>query len=126
MTTRVLPQAEWPKLAGTDIAEALPYHKPDDVQVIVVEDGERIVGAWAVLRVVQLEGVWIAPEYRKRGTVARRLLVATLAVARTLAPYFAFTGAQTTEVAHLLEKHLKAARLPMEPYVIPLGELPCQ
>lgn len=126
MTSRILPQAEWVRLHETEIPQALPYLNPDDVQVVVVEDGDRIVGAWAVLRVVQLEGVWIAPEYRKRGTVAGRLLKATLAVAKTLAPCWAMSGAQTPDVARLLTKHLGALRLPMDTYVIPLGELPCR
>ena len=120
MTTRVLDRAEWPRLDGTDIAKALPYHEARDVQVVVVEDEGRIVGAWAVLRVVQLEGVWIAPEYRKKGSVAKRLLAGTLRVARTLAPYFAFTGAETPEVARLLTKHLGAIKMPMDAYVVPL------
>jgi hypothetical protein len=76
---------------------------------------------------VQLEGVWIHPDYRKRGSVAKRLLDRTMAVARTLAPYFVFTGAQSDDVRHLLEKHLGALKMPFDPYVIPLREMkPCR
>jgi hypothetical protein len=128
VNTRILPRDEWALLDGTDIAKALPYHNPEDVQVVVVERESQIVGAWAVLRVVQLEGVWIAPEYRKKGSVAKRLLDRTMAVARSLAPHFVFTGAQDAEVAHLLTKHLNAVKLPMDSYVIPLrplGEVSC-
>jgi hypothetical protein len=126
MMTRELPQHEWTRLAGTDIAEALPFHNPEDVHVIVVEDGDKIVGAWAVLRVVQLEGVWIDPAYRKRGTVAGRLLNATMRVAKSLAPCMAFTGSTSEDVSELLTTHLGAVRLPMDPYVIPLGAFPCR
>lgn len=123
MTTRILPQAEWSRLSETEIPQALPYLNPDDVRIVVVEDGDRIVGAWAVLRQVYLEGVWIAPEYRKRGTVAGRLLTRTLAVARQWAPTWAMTGATTKDVAGLLVKHLRACRLPQDTYVIPLREI---
>jgi hypothetical protein len=111
-------------LDGSDIASALPYHRPEDVNVIVVEDEGRIVAQWAVLRVVQLEGVWIDPAYRKT-TVAGRLLKATMTVARSFAPYMAFTGSTSDDVTDLLTDHLGAVRLPMEPYVIPLGAIPC-
>lgn len=126
LATRILPTNEWPRLAGSDVGEALPYHRPEDVQIVVVEDEGTIVGTWAVLRVVQLEGVWIEPSYRKHGAVAKRLMDRALAEARALAPAFAFTGSQTPEVAALLEKHLGAKRLPMDPYVIPLRDLPCR
>lgn len=124
MTDRILPEAEWGKLAHTEIGRALPYMKPEDVQIIVVEDGDRIVGTWAVLRVVQLEGVWIDEQYRKSGSVARRLLRRTLDVARKLTPYWAYTGAETQEVADLLTKHLDAKKYPCETYLVPLAELP--
>ena len=125
--TRVLPRDEWHRLPSeSDIPKALPYLRPEDVQVVVVERDGEIVATWAVLRVVQLEGVWIAPAYRKRASVARRLMRATLDLARTLTPYWAFTGSQSAEVSALLTQHLGATRLPMEPFVIPLRPLPCR
>lgn len=126
MTDRILPQAEWGKLAQTEIGRALPYMRPEDVTICVVEDGDQIVGTWAALRVVQLEGVWIHPDYRKRGSVARRLLNRTLDIARSLAPHWAFTGAETQEVADLLTKHLGAVEYPAKQYLIPLSELTCR
>lgn len=126
MVTRLLPTTEWHRLQGSEVGKALPYHNRDDVQIIVVEDEGQIVAMWAVLKVVQLEGVWIAPAYRKRGTVAKRLLDRTMAVARAKAPYFAFTGSQSADVSQLLEKHLHAVKMPMDQYVIPLREVPCR
>jgi len=127
VTDRILPQEEWERLDGTEIAEALPYLKPSDVQIVVVEDGERIVAAWAVLRPVQLEGVWIAEDYRKRGMVAGRLLAATMAVARATGAQWAYTGATTQEVANLLTKHLDAVKYPADTYLVPLTEnVPCR
>jgi GNAT superfamily N-acetyltransferase len=119
MTTRTLPRDEWPRLAGTDLAKALDFIRPEDAQILVVEDAGRIVGAWSVLRVTHLEGVWIDPAYRKRGSVAKRLLAATLTAARQWGAW-AMTGAQTPDVAQLLTKHLRAVHVPMETYVVPV------
>lgn len=122
MTSRLLPREEWHRLTDTDIPSIVPY--ADDAQVVVVERGDRIVGAWAVLRVVHLEGVWIAPEYRGRGTVAARLLRAGLDAARSWGRW-AFTGSQTPEVARLITRHLRGVRIPMDTYAISL-EAPCR
>lgn len=122
MTTRILPPEEWVRLAETDIPSILPYTRAEDVQIVVVEDKDRIVGAWAVLRVVHLEGVWIAPEYRKRGTVAARLLAATMKVARQWAGRWAMTAAETDDIRRLIEKHLGGVRVPGDIYVVPMEE----
>lgn len=127
MNVRELPQEEWGKLDGSDIGTAIPYHNPEDIRVIVVEDGDRIVGQWAVLTVPQLEGVWIHPDYRKRGRVAALLLEKTFDVAREQAPYMAFTGSQSQEISSLLTRHLGALKLEQETYIVPLSEsLPCR
>lgn len=127
MIVRVLPREEWGRLDGTDIAVAIPYHNADDITVIVVENDGQIVGTWAVLRVVQLEGVWIHPDHRKRGRVAAKLLKKTFEVAQDLAPFMAFTGSVSDDVTRLLEKHLDARELKQKTFVVPLAELePCR
>lgn len=120
MTSRILPQDEWHRLSGTDLPKALPYVKPEDAQIVVVEHDGEIVGAWGVLRIVHLEGVWIAPAYRGRGSVARRLLAATLKAAQAWAGSWAMTGADTDDVRRLIEKHLKGVKVPMDTYVVSL------
>ena len=43
--------------------------------MFVVEDGDgTVVGCWAVLAVLHAEGIWIHPDHRQKGSVARRLL----------------------------------------------------
>lgn len=125
MTSRVLSPAEWDRLSETDIPLVLPYVHQDDARVVVVEHEGAIVGAWAVLKVVHLEGVWIAPAYRGRGSVARRLLAATLQTAKAWAGSWAMTGAATDDVRRLIEKHLNGVKVPFDQYVIPM-ETPCQ
>lgn len=121
MTSRLLPREEWPKLADLQASTLLPYVPPDDAQMVVVEDGDRIVGVWAVLRITHLEGLWIHPDYRGRVSVARRLLVTTLAAARRWAPQWVMTGANDDCVRRMLD-HVGAVKLPMDTYVMSVEE----
>lgn len=125
-STRILPPEEWHRLAHTDMPTVLPYVEPEDIRVVVVESGDVVVGCWAVLRVVHLEGVWIHPTYRGKGSVARRLLTATLTVARQWTSRWAMTGANSDDVRHLLVKHLGARQVPMDTFVIPMEGTPCR
>ena len=130
MTTRVLPREEWGRLPGTELAQAAPQLAAlgDDVQIVVVEHDGQIVGHWAVWRVVHLEGVWIAPAYRRTGGVARRLLRAVTDRVHALGAIWAWTGAETDDVRALLER-LGATKFPYDTYAVPFvkeGSTPCQ
>jgi hypothetical protein len=121
ITSRVLPVAEWTRLAGTELELALPY-LPLDAQIVVIEDDATIVGCWAVVRYVHVEGVWIHPEYRRQGAVARRLLGIMGWVARSVfGAQVVITGADSDEVAGLITR-LGGQRLPGTHYVIPVKE----
>lgn len=119
MTSRILPQAEWDRLDVTDIPQILPFMDPDRVQVIVVEEGDRIVGAWAVLTMQHLEGLWIAPEFRGNPRVASRLLNLTLSTARKDSPW-AMTAVSDDSTKQLLTRHLSAVHVPGEMYMVAL------
>lgn len=71
---RVLPHEDWSKLDHTELATVWRDLHPAYCQVLVVEDGERIIGCWALLNMWHVEGLWIDPAYRNTGIVARRLL----------------------------------------------------
>jgi hypothetical protein len=120
MTTRILDSSEWAaKLVGTELEVAIPY-LPADTQVIVVEDEDgHVVGCWSVICYVHVEGVWIAPPHRKRGTVARRLLRAMRQVVRSLGASVVLTGADTDDVRQLLGT-LGATKLPGDHYKLPI------
>ena len=123
MTTRILPPAEWTRLRTTEAAEVWPYFDPRHTQVIVVEDdGGEIVGTWTLLTVVHAECLWIAPAYRSKASVARRLWQALRGVARQARLETIATAAQTDEVRALLA-HVGATKLPGDHYVM---RLPCQ
>lgn len=117
MTTRLLPPSEWDRLAGTELETVHP-HLPESARVIVVEDeAGAIVGCWCVFTSVHAEGVWIAPEHRTRGTVARRLLVGLRHQLEDLGATAVMTGAVSDDVRALIAR-LQGQPLPGEQYVI--------
>jgi hypothetical protein len=126
MTTRMLPPEEWPRLAGTEAETVWPLLDPAVAQVVVVEDGARIVGTWIVVPVVHVECCWIAEDYRKTGSVARRLLRGMREAVSLWGASSVMTGAVSDEVRALIAK-LHGRLVPGEQYVIPLnGATPCQ
>jgi len=120
MTTRLLPAEEWDKLDG-ELAQVRDHLDPSRAAVVVVEDGDQVVGCWALLYALHAEGVWIAPTHRGRASVARRLLLATLEAARQLGSKTIITGALTPEVERLLTQHLGAVPVPGKPFVFATG-----
>lgn len=108
LQTRVLAPSEYPRLQGTEMEAIWPY-LPDDAQVIVVEEsGEsthppKIVGTWALYRLMHCEGVWIAPEHRGKAGVARRLVSEMFRIAKAEGARAVNTAALSSEVSGMLE-----------------------
>lgn len=119
MKARVLPVAEWSRLASVPCGGQIPDIRPEDMAEIVVEDGDRIVARWTVLRMTHLEGLWIDPEYRNAGT-GRRLMRLAVQTARQWADKWVQTGAQTDEVRDMLAR-VGAVKIEMDNYMLPLG-----
>lgn len=73
--TRLLPPQDWPKLDGTVLEHAWPYLDITTDKVVSVEDESgAIIGCCCLHLQWHLEGVWIAPAYRRKVSVGRRLL----------------------------------------------------
>jgi GNAT superfamily N-acetyltransferase len=119
LTSRILPPHEWPRLACTELEAVYPHLNPDDADVVVVEDDGRVVACWALLRVYHVEGVWVHPDYRKRGRVAGRLLEAMRGLCKRLKIGRVVTAAQSDDVRQLIV-HLRGQVLPGDHFVIPL------
>lgn len=119
--TRLLPPEEWPRLDDTELATMWRHMHPEDAQVVVVEDADEIIGCWALLRVVHVEGIWIAPAHRKRGSVARRLLRGMEDAASEWHAERVMTASLSEEVSKLLA-HLGADKLKGDHYILPLRE----
>ena len=120
MTHRELPAAEWAAL--DDTGELGPFRQaiPPHARIIVVEDDhDTIIGTWAVVSFVHLDGVWIAPEHRKRGRVAWHLLEGMRSVADDLGCSVVLTGALTQDVAALIQK-LGGLLIPGACYALPV------
>jgi hypothetical protein len=116
---RVLAPAEYPTLAGTELATVWPY-LPDAAQVLVIEEAGQIIGCWACYPLTHVEGVWVAPAHRGKSAVARRLLAGMRRVARSQGARVVNTGAMTSEVADMLLK-LGAVELPGRHFALGLG-----
>lgn len=126
MITRVLPPAEWSKLVGTELEFVWPVLNPDASVILVVEsDTGDLLGCWAILQVWHAEGLWIAPEYRKKTSVGRRLLNAVFGAACQAHIPNLVTAALTDEVARLITK-CGGKVLPGTHFVLPTGGVPCQ
>lgn len=120
MTHRLLPPDEWPRLADTPQLGPVWAQLPvASASVLVVEDGDRIVGTWAFLHVLHAEGVYVDPAHRGRGAVARHLWRGMREIARLTGAAAVWTGANTDDVAALLLAH-GATKFPVDSYVLPL------
>lgn len=120
MRTRLLPRREWEtRLAGTELEHAAPLLAPG-AQVLVVEDADALVGCWALIPYVHVEGLWIAPTHRGRASVGRRLLTGMHRVARAMGADAVLTAATDDTVRRLIEAY-GGQQLPGTHHVLPLG-----
>jgi hypothetical protein len=121
MTRRLLPAAEWSKLAGTELGAVWHALDPATAYVVVVEDGDAIVGCWLAFPQWHLEGCWVAPQHRKRGRVFPLLLDTMRGLLQGLGAKTVMTASVSAEVTHLLA-HLEAVKLPGDHYVVTVKE----
>ena len=105
-------------MSHLDIAPVLAAIAPEAATVLVAEDGDRIVGAWALLTIAHVEGLWIDPSHRKRGRVLLRLWNQLLDIARGRGIGCVWTGSASDDVIAMLTAR-GAHRLP-DMYALPL------
>lgn len=120
MKARILPKEEWSRLSITGIAPIQETLRPEDVQVIVVEDGDRIVASMGAFRVTHFESLWIDPEYRGNAGLGRRLLKAGITAARKWTDKWVWGASDTPHMNDVILR-LGGKRIPIETYMIPLG-----
>lgn len=125
MTTRELPREEWFKITEADggrdvLAAAAPSSQ---IKVVVVEDDAgAVVGSWLVYPAVHVEGFWVAPAHRKKGSVLRRLLLGMTRAARGFGVTQVLTQSLAPEVDDLLAGY-GATMVPGRSWAVPLREL---
>ncbi len=118
MTSRILPRDEWTRLSDSDLAGPLSCINPDHVDVIVVEDGGEIVAHWLLCSMLHVEGLWVAPDARKHGVAARRLLSGMRKAVAARGAASVLTGAASDDIKALLA-HAGAMPLP-DQFVLPM------
>lgn len=119
MTHRLLPPEEWAtKLAGTELETVWPALSRETTAIFVVEDGDQVVGCWSMFPVMHVEGVWIAPSHRGKGSVARRLLACLRQLAQRAGVTRVVTASVSDDVTRLIA-HLRGVPLPAH-FVIPV------
>lgn len=120
MRTRILTPNEWrARLEGTELLMLLPYVAPENVDVVVVEEGEEIVASLAVMRTTHYEGVWISPEHEGLGTT-RALLRDAGKIARGRGERFVFGGASDARMNDILQR-MGGVRMPLDFYALNIG-----
>jgi hypothetical protein len=106
-TVRLLPPDEFPRLADYPLAEQHGVPDPRSSLILVAEDPEGvIVGVWAALTTIHLDGLWIDPAYRGTSRVASQLLHGMKAQLASLNLVHSFTmiAHDTPEVLILAQK----------------------
>lgn len=119
VTRRILPPDEWHRLTGTELETVWQILPVDRSCVLVVEDGDQIVGCWAFLTVLHAEGVYVAPAYRNRSSVARHLIRGMREIAKANGAETVWTGSTTEQVATFC-KSLGGSEPPFTSWVIPM------
>jgi len=117
---RVLPLAEYERLSVTGMPPFVPAVRPEDTEVIVVEEDGRIVASVGVLRIPHYEGWWIAPDYRGNAGVIRRLLKGAMQAALPWSSGWVWAAADTDHVRDLMRR-LGGVELPVTSYALRLG-----
>lgn len=119
---RILPRADWTRLAGTELAYLVPYADVDgrfSVQVFVVEEDGRITACWARMAVEHLEGLWVAPEARGNPAVAK-LLLGAMVDSLTADGFTQVVTQSNDELVDRLLQHVGATPIPGRAWTIPL------
>lgn len=120
----MLPPEEYASLERTGIP-LFPGIRQEDVAVVVVEDGGKVVACMSVLRATHFEGAWIDPEHRNAG-VTRGLLNLAKEIAKSRWENdWVFAGAADDKMRDVIGR-LGGVALPMDSFVLSLGGEECR
>jgi GNAT superfamily N-acetyltransferase len=119
MTTRILPDVEYARLADTPLAPAWPRLVGQDATIVVVEAEGRIVATGALVRLLHGEEVWVDPAYRGAGGALRPLLEGLSEAARAQGAEAVVASTVSSAVAERLE-HAGGLRWPGFVYRVPV------
>jgi len=120
ISARILPQEEWPRLAGTEAEKLWPMLNPENARVWVVEKDGKIVATWTLLRVVHAECIWVAPEVRGEFGVVKRLLKGKSEIATAWGADRVVTGSVSPDVTELIMR-FGGELMPCETFILPVN-----
>lgn len=124
MRSRILPAEEWDRIKQTPVM-LFPYTDPSKMDVVVVEDEGEIVACMMVLKATHLEGLWVAPERRKKAGVVRALMRQVVALLNVRGEKWVFGGAEHDQMRGFIQRH-NGIPVPMDLYALVLGERQCR
>jgi hypothetical protein len=105
VTVRQLPPEEWERLLPLPFARVNGLPDPSLAAILVAESDGEIIGVWAAMTTVMLDGLWIAPSFRKTpARVAVKLLRGMRALLAELGVVRSITLVQTPDVLLLALK----------------------
>lgn len=115
---RILPPEEW----EAKTPEFLPLPRDHSI-VVVVEDGPggQVLGRWAALTVVHVEGLSIIPEAQKHPAVAGALLSTMVKALLAMGVIEVLTQAETPDVEGMIQT-AGGRQVPGNTWVIPLKD----
>lgn len=118
---RELPAHEWSRLVGTELETLWPTMKPATDRIIVVERDGEIIACWALMAIMHVEGLWIAPSERGRAGIARRLWRGMRDLVRYYRVPMVWTGAQSDDIKAMIVK-AHGMKVPFDSYILPMRE----
>lgn len=119
MKARVLPREEWHRLSITGAPVICSTLRPEDAEVIVIEEGDKIIATMEAFRATHFDGLWIDPEYRGNAGVGRRLIKAGIESVGKWATDWVWGASGSEHMDDVLER-LGGIKTPVTSYVVPI------
>ena len=121
MRSRILPVEEWSRLDFNCFSQTGRTMHPENVQVAVVEDGERILATMGVLRVTHFEDLWKDPSVSVNAGMTRRLLKEGISAAKRWDAKWIWASTETDTGVRMISR-IGGVAIPVRSFIIPLGE----
>lgn len=107
-------------MEGLRFPPLLPYVAPENIAVVVVEDGDEIVACVSALKVTHFEGLWVSPWHRGNAGVARALLRQAVAIPRVRGEQWVFGGIEDETMRGFMQR-LGSVPIPLELHALWVG-----
>lgn len=119
MNARILRPEEWSRLEKPQIPTLIPYVRPQDMAVVAVEDGDKLVACMSAYQATHFETLWVDPAYRGNAGAVRPLLRYATAIADAWGARWAFAGVESDQMRGFL-KRLGGVKVPLDFYALSL------